>query len=80
MQGFSHCGLGGPAPACIAAPHRKPCFSLQVLLALGLVGGTVLAVQHPDVPLPQFVAQTPSAVWFVGPAFASLSGICIKEG
>ena len=29
---------------------------------------------------PQYVADHPGSMWFVGPAFAALAGICFKEG
>ncbi|KAI7835518.1 hypothetical protein COHA_010592 [Chlorella ohadii] len=54
--------------------------ALQTLAALGCAGGAWLALQHSDVPLPQWVATHPSSMWFVGPAFAALAGICFKEG
>lgn len=53
---------------------------LQALLAAGAAGAAYLAAAHPDVPLPAYVAAHPDAVWLVGPAFASLTGICFKEG
>ncbi len=54
--------------------------ALQVLAAAGLVGGAYLAVSHPELPLPAYVAQHPQAVWLVGPSFAALTGIAVKEG
>ncbi|PRW44865.1 integral membrane [Chlorella sorokiniana] len=54
--------------------------ALQTLAALGCAGGAWLALQHSDVPLPQYVADHPGSMWFVGPAFAALAGICFKEG
>jgi uncharacterized integral membrane protein len=52
---------------------------LQALLAAGVMGAAYLAATQPE-PLPAYVAAHPSAVWLVGPAFASLTGICFKEG
>lgn len=52
---------------------------LQVLLGTGAAGAAWLAVQHPDVQLPAYVAEHPGAIWLVGPAFAALAGICFKE-
>lgn len=54
--------------------------ALQALAAAGLAGGAYLAAAYPELPLPAFVAQHPEAVWFVGPSFAALTGIAVKEG
>jgi uncharacterized integral membrane protein len=53
---------------------------LQLFAAAGAAGGVYLALLHPDMPLPAYVAEFPSAVWCVGPGFAALTGVCFKEG
>ena len=75
-------GVGGMGVATVLIHiYVKPLKQfLQALLAVGVAGGTYLAVAHPELPLPAYVAANPSAVWLVGPAFASLTGICFKEG
>ena len=75
-------GVGGMGVATVLIHiYVKPLKQfLQALLAVGVAGGTYLAVAHPGLPLPAYVAASPSAVWLVGPAFASLTGICFKEG
>ncbi|KAL4448229.1 hypothetical protein ABPG75_005448 [Micractinium tetrahymenae] len=54
--------------------------ALQALAAAGLAGGVYLAATHPELPLPAYVAQHAEAVWLVGPSFAALTGIAVKEG
>lgn len=57
--------------------------TLQVLWALGVVGSLVtytkLARPAGD-NLVQYVIDNPTAVWFVGPLFAALTGLVFKEG
>lgn len=57
--------------------------TLQALWVLGVVGSfaayTFLALPA-DKTLVQYVVDNPSAVWFVGPVFASLTGLVFKEG
>jgi hypothetical protein len=64
------------ATACGLAqsPGMARLHLLQALLALGVLGGTFVAVSHPEAPLPLFVATHPWAVWLVGPSFAALTG------
>eukprot|EP00879_Flechtneria_rotunda_P018631 GHRR01019552.1.p1 GENE.GHRR01019552.1~~GHRR01019552.1.p1 ORF type:complete len:239 (+),score=80.45 GHRR01019552.1:283-999(+) len=54
--------------------------AIQVLWALGVLGGCYLAITHPEQPLPLLVAHQPWSVWFVGPAAAAVTGVAIKEG
>lgn len=50
---------------------------LQALWLLGTVGALYLATQHPEQPLPLFVAQQPWATWLVGPAAAAVTGVSL---
>ncbi|KAK9829113.1 hypothetical protein WJX72_003956 [[Myrmecia] bisecta] len=52
---------------------------LQAIYLAGLAGGIGLIATQAD-PLPQYVAQHPSAVWLVGPFFAAVTGLAFKEG
>ncbi|KAF2288371.1 hypothetical protein GH714_007155 [Hevea brasiliensis] len=57
--------------------------TLQALWALGVVGSfatyTILA-KPADENLIHYVVDNPTAVWFVGPLFAALTGLVFKEG
>ena len=52
---------------------------MQGLWALGLAGSLYLSTTQPET-LPQYVIEHPSAVWLVGPLFASFTALCFKEG
>lgn len=57
--------------------------TLQALWALGMIGSlvTYFALAQPDgCNLVEYVAHNPTTVWFVGPLFASLTGLVFKEG
>ncbi|KAL1218728.1 hypothetical protein V5N11_028868 [Cardamine amara subsp. amara] len=57
--------------------------TLQALWALGVVGSfaTYAALAKPAGDnLVHYVVDHPSAVWFVGPLFAALTGLVFKEG
>ncbi|CAH8253748.1 unnamed protein product [Arabidopsis lyrata] len=57
--------------------------TLQALWALGFVGSlaTYAALARPAGDnLVHYVVDHPSAVWFVGPLFAALTGLVFKEG
>ncbi|KAG5385302.1 hypothetical protein IGI04_036772 [Brassica rapa subsp. trilocularis] len=57
--------------------------TLQALWALGVVGSLAAyaALARPDSDsLVHYVVDHPTAVWFVGPLFASLTGLVFKEG
>ncbi|KAL2326835.1 hypothetical protein Fmac_020262 [Flemingia macrophylla] len=57
--------------------------ALQALWGLGVLGSaaTYFALAQPaDKNLVQYVIDNPSAVWFVGPLFAALTGLVFKEG
>lgn len=57
--------------------------SLQALWAIGVVGSlaTYINLAHPsNESLAQYVVHNPLAVWFIGPLFASLTGLVFKEG
>ncbi|KAH9329099.1 hypothetical protein KI387_001207, partial [Taxus chinensis] len=57
--------------------------TLQIFWALGLVGSLATSL---NLALPageglvEYVIENPVAVWFVGPLFASLTGLVFKEG
>lgn len=56
---------------------------LQGLWAVGVLGslGTYLSLAQPvNESLTKYVVYNPEAVWFVGPLFASLTGLVFKEG
>jgi uncharacterized integral membrane protein len=52
---------------------------LQAFWALGVVGGIYVAATN-EGPLPDYVLANPSSVWLIGPAFAALTGVAVKEG
>jgi uncharacterized integral membrane protein len=52
---------------------------VQVLYALGLLGGCWLALSQQD-PVVVHVIQSQWATLFVGPMFASVTALAIKEG
>ncbi|GMN49377.1 hypothetical protein TIFTF001_018552 [Ficus carica] len=57
--------------------------TLQALWALGVVGSAVtyMSLAAPaGQGLVQYVVDNPTAVWFVGPLFAALTGLVFKEG
>lgn len=57
--------------------------TLQALWALGVVGSvaTYASLAHPaGESLIQYVVDHPTAIWFVGPLFAALTGLVFKEG
>ncbi|XP_034674631.1 uncharacterized protein LOC117905583 [Vitis riparia] len=57
--------------------------TLQALWALGVVGSlaTYTSLAQPTGEnLIQYVIDNPTAVWFIGPLFAALTGLVFKEG
>ena len=52
---------------------------IQALFVTGALGGVWIAATQ-DVAVPQYVAAHPLATLAVGPAFAALTGVAIKEG
>lgn len=57
--------------------------TLQALWVLGVAGSlvTYLNLSQPaGESLVQYVVDNPSAVWFVGPLYAALTGLVFKEG
>lgn len=57
--------------------------TLQALWTLGVVGSVATyanLAQPAGMSLIQYVINNPVAVWFVGPLFASLTGLVFKEG
>ncbi|XP_077212112.1 integral membrane family protein [Tasmannia lanceolata] len=57
--------------------------TLQALWVIGFIGslGTYLSLAQPaGQSLAQYVVDNPSAIWLVGPLFASLTGLVFKEG
>lgn len=62
------------------APIKR---TLQILWALGLLGSLATSLnlaQPAGEGLVEYVIENPVAVWFVGPLFASLTGLVFKEG
>lgn len=54
---------------------------LQLTWAAGVAGGLYLSLEHcGGQPLPLYVAEHPWTVWLIGPYFASLTGVAVKEG
>lgn len=57
--------------------------TLQVLCGIGALGSvaTYLALAQPaGRHLVEYIIENPTAVWFVGPLFAALTGLVFKEG
>ncbi|PIN00148.1 hypothetical protein CDL12_27353 [Handroanthus impetiginosus] len=57
--------------------------ALQALWVIGAVGslGAYAAFAQPEgKSLVEYVIENPTAVWFVGPLFAALTGLVFKEG
>ncbi|KAL0335894.1 UNVERIFIED_CONTAM: hypothetical protein Sradi_4801300 [Sesamum radiatum] len=57
--------------------------ALQALWVIGAVGslGTYATLAQPaGKSLVEYVVENPTAVWFVGPLFAALTGLVFKEG
>ncbi|KAL9669807.1 hypothetical protein QQ045_007356 [Rhodiola kirilowii] len=57
--------------------------TLQALWALGVLGSFAVYIclaLPADQTLVQYVIDNPTTVWFVGPLFASLTGLVFKEG
>ncbi|CAK9144409.1 unnamed protein product [Ilex paraguariensis] len=57
--------------------------TLQALWALGVLGSVatyMILAQPAHEDLIQYVLENPTAVWFVGPLFAALTGLVFKEG
>lgn len=57
--------------------------ALQALWVLGVVGSLatyVTLAQPQGKSLVEYVVENPTAVWFVGPLFAALTGLVFKEG
>jgi uncharacterized integral membrane protein len=52
---------------------------IQLLFVAGVLGGGVLMATQ-EGPLPMYVAAHPAATLLVGPAFAAVTGVAIKEG
>ena len=44
------------------------------------IRGEVALVGGDGMPLPVWVGEHPAAIWVVGPMFASMTGLAIKEG
>ena len=53
---------------------------VQALWAAGTVGGVYLMCTHRDTGIVDFVGSNPYAVWLVGPLFAAVTGVAVKEG
>lgn len=59
-----------------AAPIKR---AIQGMWLLGVVGALYLATTQ-DASVPVSVVQNPGYVWLVGPFFAAMTGLAIKEG
>eukprot|EP00210_Caulerpa_lentillifera_P005180 g4952.t1 len=53
--------------------------TVQGLWAVGMFGALYIALSQSG-SLPEAVVENPSYVWLVGPFFASMTGLAIKEG
>lgn len=53
---------------------------LQLFWLVGVLGGSFVLVSTGTASLPGYVAENNSAVWFIGPSFAALTGLTFKEG
>ncbi|GER31449.1 F3H9.20 protein [Striga asiatica] len=82
ISGFGACGLGLSLYLIhIYVTEIKR--TLQALWLIGAVGslGAYAALARPAGKyLVDYVVENPSAVWFVGPLFAALTGLVFKEG
>ncbi|KAI3728453.1 hypothetical protein L6452_17090 [Arctium lappa] len=57
--------------------------TLQALWVLGVFGSVATKIclaQPADESLVQYVMDHPTAIWFIGPLFAALTGLVFKEG
>ncbi|KAJ9549447.1 hypothetical protein OSB04_021990 [Centaurea solstitialis] len=57
--------------------------TIQALWVLGVFGSVATEIwlaQPADETLVQYVVDHPTAIWFVGPLFAALTGLVFKEG
>lgn len=53
---------------------------LQLFWLVGVLGGSYVLLSSGTASLPGYVAENRSAVWFIGPSFAALTGLTFKEG
>jgi len=53
---------------------------VQALWAAGTGGGAFLMASHGDAGVVDYVGGHPGAVWLVGPLFAAVTGVAVKEG
>lgn len=54
---------------------------VQFLYMLGVIGELWICVsQSSTSSIATYVAQHPSSTWLIGPAFAAVTGVAIKEG
>ncbi|KAG7670866.1 hypothetical protein Ndes2526B_g01375 [Nannochloris sp. 'desiccata'] len=53
---------------------------LQLFWLVGVLGGSYVLFSTGTASLPSYVAENNSAVWFIGPSFAALTGLTFKEG
>jgi uncharacterized integral membrane protein len=54
--------------------------TLQALFLLGVLGSIYLNFREDCTSIPSYLAAHPYGVWFVGPIFASITGVGFKEG
>lgn len=52
----------------------------QALFVVGAASGVYLMTVHPDTALPVYVVEHAGTVLGVGPAFAAVTAVAIKEG
>jgi len=80
--GGGECQVGGVMPQLhVCQEDCSGHYATQILCFAAEKHPALLA--SPCLPAPaalQWVATHPSSMWFVGPAFAALAGICFKEG
>lgn len=75
-------GLGGALGLVhmYAADIKRVILALYALGAVGSVVAKLALVGGDGMPLPVWVGEHPAAIWLVGPMFASMTGLAIKEG
>lgn len=58
----------------------KVILAVQFLFAVGVLGGLWLAMSEGSTSVAAYVAEHPSSTFLIGPAFAAVTGVAIKEG
>ena len=75
-------GLGGALGLVhmYAADIKRVILALYALGVVGSVVAKLALVGDWETPLPVWVGEHPAAIWLIGPLFASMTGLAIKEG